>query len=1034
MENIDSQLVGCPFSGKTRGLTVEHYLTLAQMTSEELNNINNVEYWYQKGLKAISPFEKIDPVTGFVPPNPPLTQLPTTHEAWDILASKLPELMKTNSVAEYLAQMPCLSAMTLPEEFIYRASVIIGSACHAYAYAENAYCQQTFHLTPSSVKAKDRKLPISLERPYQELTQRLNRANPQALIYEFSLYNWKFKAGSQPEFNCQNLNECLDNLELLVPIFGIEEERRFILNFLMTELIAGPCAGLIVEIYRCIKTGEQDRLCSVLLEICDRLRICNLMLKSNIPLNEHHRNYFNSPLWTKTVAPLWAGAIHGEVGISGGGSPFFIMFDNLIVREKYEGNLGGQIINKEHNNPLSYTHRHFLNSIRKIQLKEYITNSKNYRLHNAFVELCRLYNGDEGYHAIHRKIVMGYMLVGTACGRGNTNSGTLQWHDNNAVLALDKAFEGSKQERDFGIDANKRTLRCRLTKSRQIGSSTKELVFDVKDKIFRVYPGDKVSVIPKNDCSRVDLVWQSFNLYDLNNFQLGEWWQKFFHLHDIDIDNYSSRSIIDKILSYADLRDLDSSNKQDISDIENTINSLRPILPRLYSISSSQNELDKNAELRLTIGLLKYQDQNKSHFGICSGYLFGLEENEDVNLSVVRSNWNIPLESDVPIIMIAGGTGISPMMALLRNRLPLENSDNILFFVTKDKSNFYYQDEIAKFIRLGNLSFHGSFTRGCKYQEEDLISSNNNIRNLLLDNNNMIIEKLKNGAYFFVCGRINFGQTVRSTIKEITNISGSKMCSMIANGRYREELFTTHQEGKISVIDEIDTIMNPDYFVIDNNVYDISTYKYEHLGGAELFLSATEEDYKRQHGNCPNANNILQSLRVGKIKCRSTKNIDLHQHDFYYQLKEVLKASCSTLKKFTATTSIRSEEVNTIILYELAYMTLDVYLKPIIVLVMNIDKISSAQTNTNISIEESLNYLNVDKYDYDCYLERMKYLEQDNIRDTWCTLKEAGNNLLIAVRDLTKFYLDNVTDQDVLQFIAEIKKECSLYFNKLYQN
>jgi len=1033
MENIGNQLVRCPFSGKARTLTAEQYLTLAQISSEELKNINNVEYWYEKGLRAISPFEKIDPVTGFIPPKPPLTKLPATHEAWDTLASKLPDLMRTNSVAEYLTQMPCLSAMALPEEYIYRASVIIGSAAHAYAYGENAYCQQTFHLTPSSAKAKERKLPISLKIPYQELTQRLNRANPQALIYEFALYNWRFKTNSQPKFDLNNLTECLDNLELLVPIFNIEAERRFILTFFMTELLAGPCAGLIVEIFRCIKADEQDRLCSVLLEICAHLRRCNLMLKSNIPLNESHRNYFNSPLWTKTVAPLWAGAMHGEVGISGGGSPFFIMFDNLIARDKYEGNLGNQIINKEHNNPLSFIHRHFLNSIRQIKLKAYIAESKSSELYHAFMELCRLYNGDYGYHAIHRKIVMGYMLVGTACGRGNTNSGTLQWHDNHAVLQLDEAFEGSKQERDLGIDANKKTLKCQLIRSCKIGANTKELVFYVKNKVFEIYPGDKVSVIPKNNSSTVNWIVKKIKNYNFNDFKLDEWWKKFFHFNEINLGDHSSKSIIHKILTYGDLSSFDYSNQQDIADIGKYINSLRPLSPRLYSISSSQHELQKNAELTLTVGLLEYKNNNKSHFGICSRYLFNLEEQETVNFSLIPSNWHIPLQEQKPLVMIAGGTGISPMMALLRSRPSVKSNKNILFFVTKDSNHFYYQDEISKLVQVDNLSFYGSFTRDSQYEADNLLFSKNDIRHLLIENRQLMIDTLKGGAYFFVCGRVGFGQTVRNTIKEITNISEQDMYSMIANGKYREELFTTHQESKLSVIDEIDAIINPDYFVIDNNVYDLSTYKYEHPGGAELFLSATEEDYKRQHGNCPNVNNILKTLHIGSIKSRNMKNIAPHQCDFYHQLRSVLKESCANLKKIIATTSIQPEDANTIILYELGYMTLDVYLKPIILLVMNIDIIHAPKEKEDTSIEEILNYLNIDKYDYDCYLERIQNLRQEDICYTWSILKEAANNLLIAVRDITKLYLDNLTDKDKFGFVAEIKKECSLYLNRLYR-
>lgn len=1029
--NSNGEMIMCPFSGK--GMANKHKNEEPETHVEEINT-QSVDYWYQRGLNAVSIFEKLSPVTGFIPSSPPLTKLPASHGAWDILADKLPELMKTNTVAQYIDQMPCLSASDLPDNAIYRASVIIGSASHAYAYAENAYCQQTFHLAPSSDKAAERSFPKSLEIPYQELTQRLGRATPQALIYEFSLYNWKFKDDAKDTFELDNLVSCLDGLELLVPIFNNETERRFILCFIMTEILAGPCARLIAEISQCIETNKLDRLQIILLEICDILRRCNLMLASNLPLNEKHRNYVNTPLWTKTVAPLWAAARHGEVGISGGASPFFIMFDNLIGREQYSGNLGEQIKRKEKDNPLSYIHKNFLSSIFQMNLKRFVMQSQNSALQNTFYELCRLYNGDQGYHAIHRGIVLGYMLVGTACGRGNTNSGTLQWHDDHAVMGLDSAFEASKQERDLGIDANERTLRCQLVRAKKQGPNGRELIFDVTDQLFRTYPGDKVSVVPKNHQTRVESLLQQLlqrlQHQDLNALSLGNKWCRFFEFKQIELDLNSPLDVIKKVLTYGNLDEVNLSKNSDIPCVNALINGISPLNPRFYSVCSSQLELEEYGQLRLCVELLEYNNAGKQNYGLCSQYLLGLALGDEVSFSIVRSNWYFPSNPPAPFVAIAGGGGISAVIGILKNRIDAGEKDNVLFFATKNPEFFYFEKEIRTWVEAGDLQLYGVFTRDAQKRLSNFLNEKGNVRQLLWLHSELLKTKIRAGGYLFVCGKIGFGQTVRNVLSELVAQSEIDLTAMMANGIYKEELFTSHQDNAPLSVNEINAVSNQDYFIVDDNIYDISSFKHVHPGGAEALMVSPGSAYKRIHHKCPNIDNILQSLYVGKMASTAVKSVDCQHIVFFELASDLFKLCCESLRRYSCTINVEAEDVNTIMLYELFYMTIAVYLKPVLTLMMQAEQVQSEQEQNVDSLGDLLAYLSVDERYFNAQLENIKSLEGPEIIEAWLTLKFAGMTLLTSAQNLIELCLSDVASYNQQSLADDIRAAVAIYLDK----
>ena len=65
---------------------------------------------------------------GFLPVEPPLTRLPAGHEAWDELASHLPQCVAELSVEKAICSLPSLSA---PTAGLSRAATLLGIFVHA---------------------------------------------------------------------------------------------------------------------------------------------------------------------------------------------------------------------------------------------------------------------------------------------------------------------------------------------------------------------------------------------------------------------------------------------------------------------------------------------------------------------------------------------------------------------------------------------------------------------------------------------------------------------------------------------------------------------------------------------------------------------------------------------------------------------------------------------------------------------------------------------------------------------------------------
>ncbi|SNX50678.1 Sulfite reductase [NADPH] flavoprotein alpha-component [Vibrio thalassae] len=197
---------------------------------------------------------------------------------------------------------------------------------------------------------------------------------------------------------------------------------------------------------------------------------------------------------------------------------------------------------------------------------------------------------------------------------------------------------------------------------------------------------------------------------------------------------------------------------------------LRRLTPRLYSIASSQEEVDE--EVHLTVGLVEYSAGEESRYGGASYFLSrDLEEGAEVKVFVEHNNnFKLPENGNTPVIMIGPGTGIAPFRSFIQQRDNQGDSGkNWLFFGDRTfTQDFLYQVEWQKYLKSGVLSrLDVAFSRD---QHEKVY-----VQHRLLEQGEQVWQWLEEGAHIYVCGDANhMAKDVHNALLEITRVHGGK--------------------------------------------------------------------------------------------------------------------------------------------------------------------------------------------------------------------------------------------------------------------
>ena len=200
------------------------------------------------------------------------------------------------------------------------------------------------------------------------------------------------------------------------------------------------------------------------------------------------------------------------------------------------------------------------------------------------------------------------------------------------------------------------------------------------------------------------------------------------------------------------------------------VDTLRMITPRLYSIASSQAEVED--EVHLTVALVEYDAHGYAHQGGASSFLSTrLDEGGEVNVFVEKNdNFRLPDDGNTPVIMIGPGTGIAPFRAFMQQREAEEASgENWLFFGNPNYTqDFLYQTEWQRFVKDGVLNKVSlAFSRD---QEQKVY-----VQHRMLEQGAEIYQWLEQGAHIYVCGDANhMAKDVQDALVQIVIAHGAK--------------------------------------------------------------------------------------------------------------------------------------------------------------------------------------------------------------------------------------------------------------------
>ncbi|XES83494.1 NADPH-dependent assimilatory sulfite reductase flavoprotein subunit [Franconibacter pulveris] len=304
---------------------------------------------------------------------------------------------------------------------------------------------------------------------------------------------------------------------------------------------------------------------------------------------------------------------------------------------------------------------------------------------------------------------------------------------------------------------------------RDSGKDVRHLEIDLGDSGLRYQPGDALGVWYQNDPALVqelvELLWLKGDEpveVEGKTLPLSEALQWHFELTVNTaniVENYATLTRNEQLLALVG----DKAKLQHYAatvpivdmvrfapaqlDADKLLGLLRPLTPRLYSIASSQAEVE--SEVHITVGVVRYDIEGRPRAGGASSFLADrLEEEGEVRVFIEHNdNFRLPANPNTPVIMIGPGTGIAPFRAFMQQRAADgAQGKNWLFFGNPHfTEDFLYQVEWQRYVKEGVLSrIDLAWSRD---QKEKIY-----VQDKLRQQGAELWRWINDGAHIYVCG------------------------------------------------------------------------------------------------------------------------------------------------------------------------------------------------------------------------------------------------------------------------------------------
>jgi sulfite reductase (NADPH) flavoprotein alpha-component len=200
------------------------------------------------------------------------------------------------------------------------------------------------------------------------------------------------------------------------------------------------------------------------------------------------------------------------------------------------------------------------------------------------------------------------------------------------------------------------------------------------------------------------------------------------------------------------------------------VGTLRKIIPRLYSIASSQKAHPEQVDLLVVS--VRYTIRGRLREGICSTWLadrWPVGATADVYSQNQQKHFAMPEQGDTPLIMVGPGTGLAPFRAFIEERRVLgARGRNWLFFgEQRQASDFFYRDQFLDYVKDGFLRLDTAFSRD---QSQKIY-----VQHRLCEHAQDVWAWLEEGAEFFVCGdKERMAADVDAALHQIVETHGGR--------------------------------------------------------------------------------------------------------------------------------------------------------------------------------------------------------------------------------------------------------------------
>ena len=332
---------------------------------------------------------------------------------------------------------------------------------------------------------------------------------------------------------------------------------------------------------------------------------------------------------------------------------------------------------------------------------------------------------------------------------------------------------------DF-IDAPESWFEGQIVRARELtahGSNKKVVHFDLEmDDDFSYLPGDSVEIVVENskelvaewmeffpDISEISYKGEMVNfapslvaLWELRIPQLSTVNELLAIAPDTESKTEISRLVVtgdrqevDEWLWGKDVLAIVKLLHINPSQVEDVVDSLRPIQPRSYSIASSP--IPDPSKLSLTVSIIDYELEGRHHFGAGTHFLEqAVNSGQSVQVRrVVAHEFRLPVD-DSPIVMIGPGVGVAPFIGFLQH-LEAQHAKNktwLFFGDQHEATDSLYREELDQWLAAGVLTkLNRAFSRDQTtkhYVQDDLLSHASEI-----------IQWVKDGAHIYICGDKN---------------------------------------------------------------------------------------------------------------------------------------------------------------------------------------------------------------------------------------------------------------------------------------